>query len=90
MSYSDDDTALTLTLLDQIPSLDTILIAINGIEDWAGNISNTNDISFYTFLLEIMTKTFILMFTMSLYLLMPGIIIIFKMNLDQYLVMSRT
>ena len=58
MSYSDDDTALTLTLLDQIPSLDTILIAINGIEDWAGNISNTNDISFYTFLLGDYDKNF--------------------------------
>ncbi len=51
MSYSDDDTALTLTLLDQIASLDTILIAINNTEDWAGNISDISEISFHSFLL---------------------------------------
>ena len=51
VSYADSDTTLTLTILETLASLDTIILAIPGIIDWAGDSVDEKQLTYHTYLL---------------------------------------
>ena len=50
-AYADSDTTLTLTILETLASLDTIILAIPGIIDWAGDSVDEKQLTYHTYLL---------------------------------------